>query len=381
GRRVFIEYILLGGVNDSISVAHELGLLLQSRNVVVNLIPYNHTEVVADYRPSTPEAAEAFQKVLRGNYGLRTTIRREKGNDIAGACGQLAVKALKGGNLGESQLEEGSSGGVLSPPNPSLSSPDESPDSRSKGLGKHIASGAAGEAAVGAVTESPPYNPGLFGRLALANFRQKLVDVVGWSSPKEGYDGMIEEARRLLQMHPDRKKSEEDAVTILRAHFPPFLLPLFKRFFAPLWSGRVAAVLCAWVTHLACQWLMGPSKVVAIEMEDGRKQLSGVKIEKCKFLDESKCAGSCIHTCKMPTQAFMFQDMGVPLLMEPNFEDFSCEFKFGVRAPPRDTDPVLLTPCLATCPIRFPSRSSSSLSPSPSSTSSPLVDPQAPPCT
>ncbi|CAI5510545.1 unnamed protein product, partial [Closterium sp. Naga37s-1] len=115
-------------------------------------------------------------------------------------------------------------------------------------------------------------------------------------------------------------------------------------------------------------------------MEDGRKQRSEVKIEKCKFLDESKCAGSCIHTCKMPTQAFMFQDMGVPLLMEPNFEDFSCEFKFGVRAPPRDTDPVLLTPCLATCPIRFPSRSSSSLSPSPS-TSSPLVDPQAPPCT
>ncbi|CAI7764076.1 unnamed protein product [Closterium sp. NIES-54] len=70
GRRVFIEYILLGGVNDSISVAHELGLLLQSRNVVVNLIPYNHTEVVADYRPSTPEVAEAFQKVLRGSYGI-----------------------------------------------------------------------------------------------------------------------------------------------------------------------------------------------------------------------------------------------------------------------------------------------------------------------
>ncbi|CAI5487688.1 unnamed protein product, partial [Closterium sp. Naga37s-1] len=185
--------------------------------------------------------------------------------------------------------------------------------------------------------------------------------VVGWSSPKEGYDGMIEEARKLLQMHPDRKKSEEDAVTILRAHFPPFLLPLFKRFFAPLWGGRVAAVLCAWVTHLACQWLMGPSKVVAIEMEDGRKQRSEVNIEKCKFLDESKCAGSCIHTCKMPTQAFMFQDMGVPLLMEPNFENFSCEFKFGVHAPPRDTDPVLLTPCLATCPIRFPGPSGSTM--------------------
>ncbi|GJP43841.1 hypothetical protein CLOM_g3247 [Closterium sp. NIES-68] len=242
--------------------------------------------------------------------------------------------------------------------------------------------GAATETAgaAGAVPESPPYKPGLLGPLFLAMFRRQLVEAVGWSSPKEGYAGMIEEARRLLLMHSDRKKSEEAAVIILRKLFPPFLLPLFKKYFAPLWNGRIAAVLCAWVTHFTCQWLMGPTKVVEIELEDGSKQGSGVKIEKCKFLDETSCAGSCIHTCKMPTQAFLFGDMGVPLLMEPNFEDFSCEFKFGVHAPPRDSDPVLLTPCLAICPARSsspsPPRSSSSRSSSPQAEPTPPLCPQ-----
>jgi len=53
-----------------------------------------------------------------------------------------------------------------------------------------------------------------------------------------------------------------------------------------------------------------------------------VKIEKCRFLEETKCAGSCMHTCKIPTQAFMQEHMGVPLYMEPNYEDFSCEVRY-----------------------------------------------------
>ncbi|CAI7882916.1 unnamed protein product, partial [Closterium sp. NIES-54] len=54
---------------------------------------------------------------------------------------------------------------------------DSQPSATTKrSLSMNSASGAAGETAAGAVTESPPYNPGLFGRLALANFRQKLVE-------------------------------------------------------------------------------------------------------------------------------------------------------------------------------------------------------------
>lgn len=40
-QRVFVEYVVLAGVNDSIELAHELGTLLQGRNMVLNLIPWN----------------------------------------------------------------------------------------------------------------------------------------------------------------------------------------------------------------------------------------------------------------------------------------------------------------------------------------------------
>lgn len=209
-------------------------------------------------------------------------------------------------------------------------------------------SSGSGEAAP--AVASPPSEPNLFDIFALALFRRKLVEAVGWSSPKSGYEGMIEEARRLLLMHPNKQRSEEDAVAILRTMFPPGLLPLFKKYIAPIGGGRPAAILTAWVTQLTCQWLMGRTTVVEVEMADGTKLGSGVKVEKCKFLDEAKCVGSCIHTCKMPTQTFMYEQMGVPLFMEPNFEDYSCQFKFGVAAPRRDEDQLLLTPCLAICP-------------------------------
>jgi len=75
-----------------------------------------------------------------------------------------------------------------------------------------------------------------------------------------------------------------------------------------------------------------------------------VLVQKCKYLDETKCAGICIHTCKIPTQAFMNGDMGVRLTMEPNYENFSCQFNFGVNLPPAAEDPALKTPCLAVCP-------------------------------
>jgi hypothetical protein len=49
-------------------------------------------------------------------------------------------------------------------------------------------------------------------------------------------------------------------------------------------------------------------------------------------------------------QAFMKYDMGIPLTMEPNYEDYSCQFKFGVEPPPRETDEALKVGCLAICP-------------------------------
>ena len=91
--RAMIEYCVLGGVNDDVAHAAELGELLRGRDVVVNLIPYNPTDVPMGHEPPTEEAVRAMAAVLaKPPYARRTTVRKEMGQDIAGACGQLALK-------------------------------------------------------------------------------------------------------------------------------------------------------------------------------------------------------------------------------------------------------------------------------------------------
>jgi adenine C2-methylase RlmN of 23S rRNA A2503 and tRNA A37 len=94
--RAMIEYCVLGGVNDEEAHAFELGELLRGRDVIVNLIPFNPTDTPMGHTPPTREAVQAMAAVLAGPpFGLRTTVRKEMGQDIAGACGQLALD--KGG--------------------------------------------------------------------------------------------------------------------------------------------------------------------------------------------------------------------------------------------------------------------------------------------
>mmetsp|Transcript_1090 Transcript_1090/g.1423 ORF Transcript_1090/g.1423 Transcript_1090/m.1423 type:complete len:425 (-) Transcript_1090:30-1304(-) len=95
GPKVLIEYVLLKDVNDSLELAHQLGNLLQGRDVIVNLIPYNSTSVEEDYQPPSKEATEVFRSTV-ATYGLITTVRINFGTDIAGACGQLAIKQKQG---------------------------------------------------------------------------------------------------------------------------------------------------------------------------------------------------------------------------------------------------------------------------------------------
>ncbi|CAH9112699.1 unnamed protein product [Cuscuta europaea] len=104
------------------------------------------------------------------------------------------------------------------------------------------------------------------------------------------------------------------------------------------------------VTALSCQWLMGPCKVNSVDLPDGSSWMSGVLVEKCKYLEESKCVGICVNTCKLPTQAFFKDSMGVPLVMEPKFSDYSCQFKFGILPPEPEDDEALKQTCLEICP-------------------------------
>src|SRR4051812_38314575 len=93
GRKVFVEYVLLAGVNDSVAQARELVALLDPKVFKVNLIPYNPTGISnkgQDYDGSSRKAIDAFKGVLdRGR--LPATVRLTRGRDIAAACGHLAA--------------------------------------------------------------------------------------------------------------------------------------------------------------------------------------------------------------------------------------------------------------------------------------------------
>jgi len=89
-RRVFVEYVMLAGVNDDPEQARALGQLLDPRAFKVNLIPFNPSG--SSYRGSSRAAIERFRGALE-RAGLEATIRLTRGRDIAAACGQLAATA------------------------------------------------------------------------------------------------------------------------------------------------------------------------------------------------------------------------------------------------------------------------------------------------
>ena len=93
GERFTFEYVLLGGVNDSVEHAEELARLLKRhdlRKAKINLIPHNPAEQL-EYRPSTPDEVQRFKEILEAR-GVSAYIRTPRGRDIYAACGQLAAK-------------------------------------------------------------------------------------------------------------------------------------------------------------------------------------------------------------------------------------------------------------------------------------------------
>jgi 23S rRNA (adenine2503-C2)-methyltransferase len=87
-RKVFVEYVMLAGVNDRVEQAGALAELLDPKVFKVNLIPYNPTGMFAG---STRKAIAAFKDVL-ATARVPVTVRLTRGRDIAAACGQLAAE-------------------------------------------------------------------------------------------------------------------------------------------------------------------------------------------------------------------------------------------------------------------------------------------------
>ncbi len=99
-RRVTFEYILLKGINDSLSHARQLAHYMRGLNAYVNLIPYNAVDEHG-FQQSNIEDVEAFKNELL-RLKINATLRKEHGRDIDGACGQLRAKKVgeaKNGNF------------------------------------------------------------------------------------------------------------------------------------------------------------------------------------------------------------------------------------------------------------------------------------------
>jgi 23S rRNA (adenine2503-C2)-methyltransferase len=92
GRRIFYEWTLIEGINDSSAHARAVGRLLRGMPAQVNLIPLNPTVGYAG-TPARIEAAKRFQKILADEFQLPSTVRQRRGIDIAAGCGQLATSA------------------------------------------------------------------------------------------------------------------------------------------------------------------------------------------------------------------------------------------------------------------------------------------------
>ena len=180
--------------------------------------------------------------------------------------------------------------------------------------------------------------------------RVAYAKISGWQSPRswdsgpETFMGMVEVSRSLMK---GRNAAQQREAVI--SGFPKVPAWFRKVFPYSKWGAEINAK----ITPKFFEWLVGPMQAIEVEFErpNGERvvQNSGVHIERCRYLAESGCVGMCVNLCKAPCQAFFTDELGMPLTMEPNFEDMSCKMIFGKMPLPLEQDPVYQQACLKEC--------------------------------
>lgn len=179
---------------------------------------------------------------------------------------------------------------------------------------------------------------GPLANFAISLFRRAMAPEIGWSSPRTGYDGFVEECRMLLARKPAGEQQRVVFKTLDNLFQAPVGTTAFRKYFSQR-PGLNAAI-----TPLFFKWLVGPCWNNRPD-EGGH----GVFIEKCRFLEESGCKGLCVNMCQQPTQRYFTEVLGLPVRMTPNYEDMSCQMTFGVAPRPMHEDPAVTGDCLAGC--------------------------------
>jgi 23S rRNA (adenine2503-C2)-methyltransferase len=92
-RRITFEYIMIKDVNDRDEDAEALIELVRGRRAYVNLIPYNPVSEFAYETSSKTQLKRFYDRLMQA--GIQATTRKEKGDQVNAACGQLRLKKLK----------------------------------------------------------------------------------------------------------------------------------------------------------------------------------------------------------------------------------------------------------------------------------------------
>ena len=189
-------------------------------------------------------------------------------------------------------------------------------------------------------------------RLFLRIFRSRMAEKVGCDSnlPYDDYRGLMELTAALNARYSDRRQVQAIAQDVLRSLFPSWLPGQYAILFSKPFPA-FAARMNAWATWWAGTWLMGECEINDCEIDGGDiGQGQGLLVKRCRFLEEAGCASVCIASCKLPTQRFFLEDMGLPLTMTPDYDTHECQFSFGLTPTPQSELDAKNTPCLSRCP-------------------------------
>ncbi|XP_057509177.1 beta-carotene isomerase D27, chloroplastic-like [Actinidia eriantha] len=188
------------------------------------------------------------------------------------------------------------------------------------------------------------YKDNWFDLIAINHISQSVQTTTGLRNNKSGYESFVEAATEAwhnfnpIQQH-------EIIIKALEKAFPRPILAMIRTL---LPNSKFAREYFAVFTTVFFTWLVGPNEVRESEL-NGQRERNVVHIHKCRFLEESNCVGMCINLCKLPSQTFIKDSLGVPVNMVPNFDDMSCEMIFGQDPPATSEDPAFKQPCYKLC--------------------------------
>ena len=259
----------------------------------------------------------------------------------------------------------------------------------------------------GPTTPKPEYSDTPLDRFWLRQFHRQVARELGDdpSTATGEYDATMARCVRLVSSARTPAEAQARGERVLRSLLPPGFAVGFKIFISLLPEWFVARH-AARVTPFLLPWLVGPSKVIDAPPElpvddqsrppanafysaimglklnvaarrirgDGssedasssegcarvdfgvaRRRIAGVQTGRATgTVSRARgggCASVCLNVCKLPTQAFFNDEVGLAVTLQPDYETFECRFVYGKTPPPPEEDEAFNTPCFGQCPI------------------------------